>query len=167
MRLLRMAAMLLACPGIASAGHEFDQVVKAIETHFGATRTHIPLMGVANLVLQVGHPAGASGFHIALFQDLHTDLDEDRQADLDRFMDTLSSPTLHPLIRTRSRPDAEATYIFCGDTGKTTQILLATFNRREATVIEVKVQFETLLRWIQHPDEAGKALNPDRDGDGN
>jgi hypothetical protein len=164
MRTLRVAAMMLACAGTAAAGHEFDRVVKAIETHFGATRTHIPLMGVANFVLQVGHPAGASGFHIALFQDLQTDLDEDRQVELDRFMDTLSSPTLRPLIRTRSLPDAEATYIFCGDTGKTTQILLATFNRREATVIEVKVQFETLLRWIQHPDEAGKALNPDRDG---
>jgi hypothetical protein len=167
MRLLRVAAMLLACTGAAAAGREFDRVVKAIETHFGATRTHIPMMGLADFVLKVGHPAGASGFHIALFQDLQTDLDEDRQVELDRFMDTLSSSTLRPLIRTRSLPDAEATYIFCGDTGKTTQILLATFNRREATVIEVKVQFETLLRWIQHPDEAGKALNPDRDGEGN
>ena len=166
MKQARWLVLFVAASGIAAAaGHEFDDVVKAVETHFGATRTHIPLMGVANLVLKMGHPAGTSGFHIALFEDLKTDLDEDRQLELDRFMDTLSSATLHPLIRTRSRPESEATYIFCGDTGKTTQLLIATFNRREATVIEVKVNFDTLIRWIQHPDEAARSLKSDRDRD--
>jgi len=162
----RLVVLLLAAAGIAgAAGHEFDQVVKAVETHFGATRTHIPLMGVANLVLKVGHPAGTSGFHIAIFQDLKTDFDAEQQRKLDRFMDTLSSATLHPLIRTRSRPESEATYIFCGDTGKTTQLLIATFNRHQATVIEVRVNFDTLIRWIQHPDEAAKELKGDGDHD--
>jgi hypothetical protein len=160
----KACALLLAASAIArGAGHEFEDVSKAIETHFGVTRTHIPLMGVANLVLKVGHPAGTSGFHIALFENIKTDLDDERQADLDRFMATIPSATLHPVIRTRSRAEGEATYIFCGDTGKTTQVLVVTFNRKEATVVEVKVAFDTLLRWIQHPDEAGKSLQPDRD----
>lgn len=162
----RLLAVFLAASGIAcAAGHEFDDVVKAVETHFGATRTHIPLMGLANFALKVGHPAGASGFRIALFQDLKTDLDGDRQAELDGFMDSLSSATLRPFIRTRSRPEGEATYIFSGETGKNTQLLIATFNRHDATVIEVKVNFETLLRWIQSPELAGKSVKPDRDRD--
>lgn len=160
----RLLVVFLAAASLAYAGdREFDGVVKAIETHYGATRTHIPLMGLANFALKVGHPAGASGFRIALFQDLKTDLDEERQAQLDRFMDSLSSATLRPFIRTRSRSEAEATYIFCGETGKTTQLLIATFNRHDATVIEVKVNFDTLLRWIESPDLARKSLKPDRD----
>ncbi|SPE35751.1 conserved exported hypothetical protein [Candidatus Sulfopaludibacter sp. SbA3] len=162
----RLLVLFLAAAGIAcAAGHEFDDMVKAVETHFGATRTHIPLMGVANFVLKVAHPAGTSGFRIALFEDLKTDLDEEKQAELDRFMDGLSSPKLRPFIRTRSRDEGEATYIFCGETGKTTQMLLATFSRREATVIEVKVDFETLLRWIQSPELAGKSFKGDHERD--
>jgi hypothetical protein len=155
----RLLAVFVAASGLAgAAGHEFDEVVKAVETHFGATRTRIPLMGVANFALKVAHPAGASGFRIAIFEDLKTDLDGGKQAELDRFMDSLSSPKLRPFIRTRSRPDGEATYIFCGETGKNTQLLIATFDRHEATVMEVRVNIDTLLRWIQSPELAGKSL---------
>ena len=156
MRARLVLSLLLAASSAHGAGHEFDQVVKAVESHFGVTRTHIPLMGLANLVLAVAHPAGATAVHIALFPDLHSDLDEDSQLELDRFMSTLSSDSLHPVIRTRSAYNEEATYVFCGDTGKTTQVLIATFHRNEATVVEAKIQFETLMHWIQSPQDAGK-----------
>lgn len=160
----RLCVLVLAVAGTAAgAGHEFDAIVKAIETHFNATRTHIPLMGVANLALKVAHPAGATGFHLALFQDLKIDLDGENQDQLDRFMDTLPSPTLRPFIRTRSRENASATYVFTGETGKTTQVLVATFDRNQATVVEVRVNFDTLVRWIQSPDTVGSSFSGDRD----
>jgi hypothetical protein len=159
----RLVFAFLLAAGIASASREFDELAKAIETHYGVARTHIPLMGIANLALRVARPAGTSGVHIALFQDLRTDLDDDTQAELDRFMDGLSSPHLRPIIRTRSRPNGEATYIFSGDLGKTSQILIATFNSHQATVVEVYVNFDTLVRWIQSPDTAGKSLQSDID----
>ncbi|HWC95801.1 MAG TPA: hypothetical protein VG456_03605 [Candidatus Sulfopaludibacter sp.] len=162
----RLIFALLAAAGVASGSREFDSVVKAIETHYGATRTHIPLMGVANLVLQVGHPAGTSGFHIALFEDLRTDLgDETEAAQLSAFMDKLASAHLRPFIHTLSRSTGDATYIFCGDTGKDSQILIATFSPHGANVIEVYVNFDTLIRWIQSPDTAGRSLQPDADRD--
>jgi hypothetical protein len=164
MRARLVFAFLLAA-GIASASREFDGLVKAIETRYGATRTHIPLMGIANLALKVARPAGTSGFHLALFQDLRTDLDDETQAELDRFMDGLSSPQLRSIIRTRSRPNGEAAYIFCGDLGKTSQVLIATFNSHQATVVEVYVNFDTLVRWIQSPDLAGKSLTTEIDDD--
>jgi hypothetical protein len=164
MRARLILAFLLAA-GIGSASREFDGLVKAIETHYGATRTHIPLMGIANLALKVVRPAGASGFHLALFEDLRTGLDDETQSELDRFMDGLSSLHLRPMIRTRSRPNGEATYIFYGDLGKTSQVLVATFNSHQATVVEVYVNFDTLVRWIQSPDTAGKSLKTDIDDD--
>ncbi len=153
---LRVGVLLLAAAmPLRAAGHEFEDLVKTIETHYGVKRAHIPMMGLANLVLGVAQPAGATGFHLALFPDLQSDLDEQGQAELDRFLTGLSSETLRPLIRTRSKGE-QAVYVFCGETGKTTQVLIATFQRREATVVEVRVKFETILRWLERPDEAGQ-----------
>jgi len=59
----RFLALFLAVSGVAwGGGHEFDEIVKAIERNFGTRRTHIPLMGVANLVTKAARPAGTSGF---------------------------------------------------------------------------------------------------------
>ena len=59
---------LLISVSAAGADREFDRVVKAIESHYGTSRLHIPLMGVANFAVKVGRPAGASGFKIAVFR---------------------------------------------------------------------------------------------------
>jgi hypothetical protein len=157
-------ALLLAIPGAAfGADRAFDRVVKQIEAHYATRRVHIPLMGVANFVVKVGRPAGTSGFRLALFQDL--DARED-PAEMDRFMSTLSGSGLQPLIRSRSQRRGESTYIFTGEIGKSTRMLIATFQRREATVIEVRVNMDTLMKAIASPELAGSMFGrkePDPD----
>jgi hypothetical protein len=69
-------------------------------------------------------------------------------------MDNLSGANLHPLIRVHSRHDHEATYIFMGPSGKSTRVLIATFERDEATVIEVKANIDRLLDSLQDPAHA-------------
>jgi len=79
-------------------------------------------------------------------------------ADLERFMDGLATGGLHPLIRVRSQRSGESTYIFTGEVGKSTKMLIATFQRREATVIEVKVNMDTLMKTVASPGTAGKSF---------
>jgi len=60
-----------------------------------------------------------------------------------------------------SRHDGEATYIFMGQErkpGKSTRLLIATFERDQATVIEVKANIETLLKSLEDPEHAGHTL---------
>ena len=160
----RVLAVFLAAVGAAyCADHEFDTFVSAVEKHYGVKRTHIPLMGVANLFLKVGHPAGTSGFKLAMFEDLPSPSFED-QAELDRFMDGVRGH-LHPLVVTRSRRDGESSYIFAGEVGKSTELLIASFERHEATVIEVTVNMETLLKMIGSPDNAHRMFDGRRDSD--
>jgi hypothetical protein len=160
----RVLAVFLAAVGAAyCADHEFDRVVSAVEKHYGVKRTHVPLMGVANLFLKVGHPAGTSGFKLAMFEDLPSPSFED-QAELDRFMDGVRG-RLHPLVVTRSRRDGEASYIFAGEVGKSTELLIASFERHEATVIQVTVNMETLLKMIGSPDYAHRMFDGRRDSD--
>ena len=158
MRARLLSVLLVASAAAWGADREFDQLVKGIETHYGTSRMHIPLMGAANLVVKVAHAAGTSGFKLAVFQNLDSSAEYGDQADLDRLMDRLGTGSLHPLIRVRSRRDGESTYIFTGEAGKSTRMLIATFQRREATVVEVTVNMDTLMETIAHPETAGKAF---------
>ena len=44
MRMRLLALLLAASSATYAAGSEFDRIVKAIESHYGTPRTHIPLM---------------------------------------------------------------------------------------------------------------------------
>jgi hypothetical protein len=167
--MLAAALMAVALSGPAFGGDgEFDRLVKAIESHYGAEPTHIPFLGVANFVLKVAHPEGTSGFRLAVFQDikgLNSPGEPNGWRERDRFMDTIPGRNLHPLVRVHSRHEGNATYIFMGAEGKSsksTQVLIATFGRDRATVVEVKANIEALLRSLQDPEHAGRDLGGDR-----
>ena len=161
----RALAVLLVAAGVASGG-EFDRVANAIEKHYGVKRTHIPMMGVADLFLKVAHPAGTTGFKLAIFEDLPSPSGPGDRADLDRLMDDVCHGRLHPLVVTRSRRDGESTYILIGEVGKSTEILIATFERHEATVIEAQVDINTLLKMIGSPGDAHRIFQSDSHDDG-
>jgi len=149
----RLLAVFLAASAAAfGADREFDRLVKAVESRFGVQRTHIPLMGVANFFVKVARPEGATGFKLAVFEDLRFDGDG---AALDRIMAD-ASEGLHPLVRVRSRRDHEWTYIYTGEAGKSAKMLIATFERNEATVIEVQLSIDALLRSLGDPARTGK-----------
>ncbi len=155
----------LMAPGAVFAGDsEFDRIVKAIESHYGTRPQQIPFMGVANFALKVAHPEGAGGIKLAVFEglkDLKSAEDPGEWRARDRLMDNLGNSNLRPLVRVHSRHDGEATYIFMGQErkpGKSTRLLIATFERDLATVIEVKANIETLLKSLEDPEHAGHTL---------
>ena len=156
----RFLAAFLAASGVVLIGDsEFDHVVKAIEVHYHAKRTHIPFLGVANMVVKVAHPAGASEFKLALFEDLDSLGDRDDR-ELDQFMSALSSGRLHSLVRVHSRRDRESIYIYADDDdARSTRMLIATFQRDQATVVQVKVDMNALIKWVGSPDEASSFFN--------
>ena len=159
----RLLVLLLASMGAGFAGDwEFDQVVKAIESHYGARRTHIPFLGLASFVVSVARPAGASGFKLAVFENLRSAPGYRDRVELDHFMDGLSGGGLHRVVCARSRRDGEATYIYVGEVGSSTKMLIATIARDEATVVQVKVNIETLLKTIEAPEHARKWAGEDK-----
>jgi len=163
-RVLDVLMVAVCAAGALRAGgdSEFDHIVKAIESHYGTQPLHIPFMGVASFIVKVAHPEGASGFKLAVFEDLKSSPESREWTERDRFMDSVSGPSLHPLVRVHSRRSGEATYIFMGPEGKSTRILIATFERNEATVIEVKANIDALLRSLEEPGHAGRILRGDR-----
>jgi hypothetical protein len=154
---IRLFALLLAVSTAAFAGdRDFDQIVKAIESHYGVKPTHIPFMGLASLVVKTTHPEGVSGFRIATFEHL-----EALGPDAPDFISALPLRDLHPLVRVYSRSGGESTYIYAGDFGKSTRLLITTLERSEATVVEVKVSIDVLLKALQDPSHMTDALGLD------
>ena len=119
------ALLVLSASAVLAADAGFDRLVNAVETQFAVKRTNIPLMGVANFVVKVARPAGTSGFKLAVFEDLGISADADAY-ELDRMMARVSAD-LRPMIRVHSRRDHALTYVYAGETGKTTKMLIATF----------------------------------------
>lgn len=160
----RLLAVLLVASVAGFAGDGgFDYVVKAIESHYSVKRTHIPLMGVANFALKMKHPGGTSEFQLAVFDGLDSSPAYRDLADRDRLMRTVAGIGLHPVIVTHSRRDAQSTYIFMADVGKSTVMLLATFQRDGATVIQVKADGSTLLKALEDPEGTAESLGADVD----
>jgi hypothetical protein len=156
MRARLLAVFLAASAAACGADRDFDRLVHAVESRFGVRQTNIPLMGVANFFVSVARPEGASGFRLAVFEDLKFDADGDGAA-LDRMMASASAG-LHPLVRVRSRRNREWTYIYTGEAGKITQVLIATFERNEATVVEVHLSMDRLLQALGDPARTGELV---------
>ncbi|HLY18097.1 MAG TPA: hypothetical protein VKR61_12785 [Bryobacteraceae bacterium] len=163
------ARVLGLCWLVAGAGSSlwagsdtaFDHIVKAIESHYGTKQTHIPFMGLASFIVKVAHPEGATGFKLAVFEDLKSpDIRQWRERD--SFMSSVGGPRLRPMVRVHSRRNGEATYIFMDVDGKSAWILVATFERNEATVVEVKANTDKLMQLVDEPGHAGHLLRGDQ-----
>ncbi|HTQ55471.1 MAG TPA: hypothetical protein VMI94_13475 [Bryobacteraceae bacterium] len=153
---IRLLAGLLIAAGAACGGDSaFDQIVHAIESHYGVRRMHIPFLGLASFVVDVTRPEGASGLKLAIFEDLKSSGHE--WAERDRFMQSLDDTGLHPFVRVHNRRDGEATYIFMSPDSRRARILVASFERDEATVVEVKADLDTVFRHLDEPDRIGKS----------
>ncbi|MGA3096685.1 MAG: hypothetical protein ABSF25_09550 [Bryobacteraceae bacterium] len=154
---MRLLALVLAASAAASgADRDFDRLVGAVESHLGVKRTNIPLLGAANFLVKTARPEGAAGFNLAVFENLRSMAWEDGQA-LDGIM-AEASAGLHPLVRVRSRRDCEWTYIYTGDAGKTTTMLIAAFERNQATIVEVRLSMDALVNALKEPRRAGKSF---------
>ena len=151
MRARLLVAVLAISSAAWAADWEFDRVVKAIEHQYGVRQTHVPLMGVANFFVKVVRPGGATGFKLAVFENLRND-DQD-EMELDRFMDRIGESGLHRLLRLHSRLDGESAYIYLGNLGRTTRMLLVTFDRNEATVMQVNLNVDAMLRMLNNPGQ--------------
>ena len=152
-------AVLLMAGSTAFAGDaEFERIVRAIENHYGTHPMHIPFMGLASLIVKVAHPEGATGLKLAVFEDLKSSPGTADWTERDAFMNSIEGPTLHPFVRVHSRRSGEATYIFMEGEGKSTRILVAVFERNEATIVEVKANVDQLLRSMDEPGHARHIL---------
>jgi len=139
----------LLLPAVLKAG-EFDWMVREFSRETGMKPTHIPFFGLAKFVVAVGHPAGTSELNLAIFENADVDA-----ARFSRITDDAVGSTWKPMVRLRSK-SGESTNIYARPSGKEMRVLIATLDHGDATFVEVRVQPEALLRFVdEHKDGRG------------
>jgi hypothetical protein len=146
MRYVKMAISAVALVFLASsplAASEFDWMVRQISRETGAKPVHIPFFGLARFVVRVGHPAGASDVHLAVFEGTHI-----APVHFNQLLDTTAGSAWNPIVRVRSR-NGESTNIYARQEGKHVRLLICTSERNETTLVEVRVQPDKLMEVVE------------------
>jgi hypothetical protein len=154
-RLLTLLPLAALSAALAAAGDaDFDSVVRHIETGLHIQRTHVPLLGLANLVVR--SQPGVKQLDMAIFDNL--DYSPPAAARFDEIMRDASGGGWSALLRVWSRRKSESTYIYAKPDGKDWRILLANFEPHEAVMIETRVTPEVLLRSLDGNSGTGYSI---------
>lgn len=137
------ASLMFSCAVLEGAEREFDDIVQAISDQLHARPLHIPFFGLLNVATAVAHPAGVKHLDIAMFENL--DLGERAQSDL---AETIRSSGGHwrPFVRVRNR--REKVLVYMAQERSDCKLLVITLEPSEATVMEVKLNPESLEVWL-------------------
>lgn len=142
MRLFTLAlAVCLMLPS-ASPASEFDWLVREFSRESGAKAMHIPLFGLAQFVVAVGHPAGTSELKLAVFE--HPNIESARFSQL---TDEMVGGAWKPIVRVRSRT-GESTNIYLRQEGENLRVLLTTLDHDDATFVQVRIKPDRLMRFV-------------------
>ena len=156
--LMLVTCLMLASTATASAKDgEFDRVVKHLKTQYRAKSKSIPLLGLARFAMRVVRPAGVKSFKLAIFEDQDFS-DKPGAAQFSSVVQEALTPAWRPLVRVYSRQDGEQTYVYLREAGKDFKLIIVNVEPREAVVVQVKVNPQTLIKWMQEPDRIGKQV---------
>lgn len=153
-RVLVLAAVL-ASPALPR-DREFDAVVKGIETRYQVRRTKIPFMGLANALLFVARPAGASGLKMAVFENASL---LDRADEFQSNLQATLGPRWRRFIETQSQRENESTTIYSRVDGKRLYLLIATVERDEVSVLRCRLSTGALKNWVYQPVRTARGGN--------
>lgn len=143
-RRLVLCALLIAFAVPMRA--DFNAVVHAIESNGGFHRVSIPFLGLARFCVWIVHPKGVHDFQLATFEGGTGNIDG-------RFIGDLlmrnAGKGFRPLVRSYSRRGrGEWTYIYARPVGDTFELMIATHDSSDTTVVRAVVDIERLQRAI-------------------
>lgn len=141
--LMVAAGCMLSGAVLQGAEREFNDIVQAISDQLHAHPLHIPFFGLVNFAASVAHPAGVKHLDIALFENL--DLDDRSGSDLAEIIRSAGSDW-RPFVRVRNR--REKVLVYMAQQRSDCKLLVITLEPSEATVVEVKLNPESLGVWL-------------------
>jgi hypothetical protein len=148
-------AVVTLCSLAVAGDREFDAIVRSVEARCDTSHTRIPLLGLANFAVKVVRPAGAFDLKLAVFEDLRRPIFAGKE-DFGSLIQGALGPDWRPFVRVHSRRNNEWTCIYASGFGKQWKLLVAAAERREATIVRIKLNPDGLMRWISRPSERAK-----------
>ena len=158
--MLRMALVLAAAAVVAmpvrAADREFKDVVETISEEFHTSPTHIPLFGLVNVVTFVARPAGTKHIDLAVFE--HLDAGDRDGRDIAQTIQRAVGQAWKPFVRTISTHGghAETVFVYIRPDGHDCKFLVVSIEPDEATVVQLKLNPDSLAKWLASPQLAAE-----------
>jgi hypothetical protein len=151
-RLASVALCLLF--GISAQASDMNRVVRAVESDLGIHHTHIPMLGPALFMSRMVTGFQMPGVKLAVFED--ADLSDRSPEEIQRSVLKALGPEWTPFVKSTCNHGAEQNWIFLREEGPKLHLFIATAERNELSLVEVKVSERQMRRWINDTDEMAK-----------
>ena len=174
--ILLMALLSGTAPITQAKGDDFNDVVRLIEQFYHVKHSGIPFLARAGLktATTVARIAGgpkrqlaeAGSVRVAYFEDQ----DFSSTAGFFHFKSSMNAALVQswsPLIQVASPKAEEQTYIYLRSAGEKFNVLVVTIEPREACVVQVTLNPQTLAKLLQNPDSMGNEITLDATNDEN
>ncbi len=157
---LSLLTLLLAPVAKAKEIEPFGVVVKLVGSYYRVKQKRIPLMKLARLGARVAGLKTAKNFKLAIFenQDFAGHDDSNEFAEMVGKAFTFDKEW-QPLVILQSTRDGAQIYTYIKNTNsENVRLLLVNIGQRNATVLQVDIAPQALLKLLEQPDSLSNAL---------
>ena len=153
-----LLSLIVLAPTVRAQEKGFDGIVEHLEKHYGAQRTKIPFLGVANFFVKIIRPAGVKSFKLAVFEEFHRNpFNAGTRFDSD--MHKLMPKDWKPFMRVSSRGgNREQVLVYAKPSGKDLELMMVVLEPGEAVVMQVKLNPDAVNKFMNNPQIMGISL---------
>ena len=127
---------------------EFSLLVHYVESHYHAHRQYRFILGFASFAVNVVRPYGVKGIKLALWENQKFSPAKD-DLDFPAVVAAGLAQGWQPMVRVWSRRDGEHVVIFARPDGNDMKLLVATVDKEDAVVLQVKINPDKLSKCIE------------------
>jgi hypothetical protein len=139
-----LLGMVLGLAALPAGAASFHSIVEKVESEIGVRKVHTAGLGVlVNSFVFVRRPGGASSLNFATFEGGHPRF----QAAVRR----AAGRDWKPMVSVHSKRDNEDVVIYVRAEGNKFELLLATSDAHDATLVQLKLDGERILDWLRDP----------------
>ncbi|HSE97720.1 MAG TPA: VWA domain-containing protein [Blastocatellia bacterium] len=156
--------VLISAQTVAASDKDFKMIVKKIESSYNARQRKIPFLGLAGFLVKIVKPAGVKEFKLAIFEEQ----DFSPGTDDHNFHKTIESSfkdKWQPVVRSNMRSEGSRAFVYSQPAGKDIELLSVTFSRRQAIVVQAKVDPQAVMKFLENPQIMGISLADSFKGD--
>ena len=145
--------LLALAPAVGCASSQgFDSVVSAVEHRYAVHAQRVPLMGLVNLCAWGASGGGVKGMHVAEFDNLTLDKDDD----LNRLLREKLGDRWQPFVIER-QANGEQDIIYVQPHGDFVRMFIADYSGKELDLVRLELNGDRLQQWVRNPAQSARS----------
>lgn len=137
-------SVILALTALPAGASSFQSIVEKVESDLGVRKVRMPGVGLlVNSFVFVKRPGGASSLNLATFE-----------GEMSRFQSAVQRAAgrqWKPMVTVRSKRDKEDVVIYVHADNNKFELLIASSESGEATLVQLKLEGKRILDWLRDP----------------